>query len=774
MSFTGGFHLNTLPPREVVTRDNERFLLRPNELVRSENEDMMFGPAHGRLSFFLGLFVYSFGTFLTHAEVIGAKWGRQYDGTNYPSFFGENTSFDQARAITVDREGNALVAAQSDGFHMSKYSGENGILLWERRIGTGSNFSDTAFAIAADANGDVIATGVLDTDFYTAKYAGSDGHLLWEKRYNGSGNERDAATSLAIDSSGNVIVIGTTVTLLGTNEFHPLGPPSSTDIYTVKYDGTDGHLLWEQRHDGPAHDYDYPLGLGVDEDGNAFVAGSSTRFRDDGSLDSDIYTVKYAGLTGEILWEKRADGANVDYATGLVVDRFGDVVVNGSFGNGQTAGTCYTVKYSGADGRVLWDRTGTTADGISIGPVAADFGGNIVVTGSYQHSEPNGGRTQGLYTAKFAADDGRLLWEQKYIRPIGGQDARSGAIKVDLAGNVVIGGTVALSTSPYKWRLYAAGYSGIDGSIAWEKLFSAIGPQYEETFGGLALDPEGSAFLTGSLFPRPSGDDVDMFVVKLARLGQLLNLSTRMQVDAGENVAIGGFIVAGPETSTKKMLLRGLGPSLSNAGVRGALQDPMLELHLVNGTIITNNDWRDTQQAEIEATGIAPPQDSESAIVTLVPPGAHTVVLRGTNNGTGIGLVELYDLEGNGLTNVANISTRGRVETGDKVMITGFIIGGTRSGRILVRALGPSLTAYGISGNLQDPSLELHDQNGGTVANDDWRSTQEAEITATGAAPGNNKEAALIATLLPGPYTALVRGVNGTTGVALVDAYNLQ
>lgn len=723
----------------------------------------MFGTAHGRLFFAVVPFLYFFGPFLTHAEVIGAKWGRQYDGTDYPSIFGENSSFDQGRAVTVDLEGNALVAAQSDGFHVSKYSGQNGALLWEQRIGTGSNYSDTAFAIAADAKGDVIAAGVLDTDFYTAKYAGSDGHLLWAKRYNGIGDDRDAAISLAIDPSGNVIVTGTTVTFLGTEE--------TPDFYTVKYDGTDGHMLWEQRYDGPAHDYDYPIGLGVDGDGNAIVTGSSTRFREDGSFDKDIYTVKYAGPTGEVLWEKRADGGSYDYATGLVVDRFGDVVVNGSLGDGQTVGASYTVKYSGADGRVLWDRNGTAADVISIGPAAADFEGNIVVTGSYHHYVPN--HTEGLYTAKFAADDGRLLWEQKYIRPIGGQDARSGAIKVDSAGNVVIGGTVALSTSPYRWRLYAAGYSGADGRITWEKLFSAIGPQYEETFGGLALDAEGSAFLTGTLFPRPSGDDIDMFVVKLARIGQLLNLSTRMQVEAGENVAIGGFVVAGPETTAKRILLRGLGPSLSKAGVPGALQDPTLELH-VNGTITGNNDWRDTQQAEIEATGIAPSQDSESAIVAIVPPGAHTVVLRGYNNGTGIGLVELYDLEENGLTNVANISTRGRVEIGDKVMITGFIISGTQSGKILVRALGPSLTAYGIPGTLQDPSLELHDQNGATLANDDWRSTQEADITATGAAPGRNKESALIATLSPGPYTALVRGTNGTTGVALVDAYNLQ
>jgi hypothetical protein len=195
---------------------------------------------------------------------------------------------------------------------------------------------------------------------------------------------------------------------------------------------------------------------------------------------------------------------------------------------------------------------------------------------------------------------------------------------------------------------------------------------------------------------------------------------------------------------------------------------------MTDGTLVRNNDWKETQRADIEATGMAPSNDSESALVAVLPPGAYTVVLRGNNNGAGVGLVELYDLDGNGLTNLANISTRSQVATGDKVLISGFIVSGNQPARMLIRALGPSLVSLGVSGAMSDPTLELHDQNGAIIANDDWRTTQESEIIATGAAPGNDKESAILTVLPPGPYTAVVRGANNTSGIALLETYNLQ
>lgn len=739
----------------------------------------MFRITGKRLFFGALLCTHLVAPLLVRAEVAGINWAKQYDGTDYATPYKPADSFDQGRAITVDSAGSVLVAAQSNGFHVSKYSGTSGALLWEQRIGTGITYSDVALAIAADAKGDVIAAGVLGGDFYTAKYAGSDGRLLWQQRYNGIGNDSDGAIALALDPDGNVVVTGHTIAFGKAREYRTffgdiIYVPAPPDIYTAKYDGANGHLLWEQRYDGPAQESDYPADLGLDPQGNVIMTGySSTRLRPDGLTDVDIYTVKYAGPTGELLWEKRADGGGYDYPTGLVVDRFGNVVVNGSLGDGQSVAASYTVKYSGS-GRVLWERKGTSGSIVTLGPIAANSEGDIAVTGSYLHTAPDGNYAQGFYTAKFAGNDGRILWEQKYPGPRDGQLAGAGEVKFNLAGNVVIGGAAAISTQPYKWRLYAAEFSGGDGKTRWEKLFSVIGPHFEETFQGLALDAEGSAFLTGALYPRPTGDDIDMFVVKLSPTGQLLNVSTRLQVGTDEKVAIAGIIVAGLENAPKNVLIRGLGPSLTDAGIPGILQDPALELRLANGTTVRNNDWKEDQRTEIEATGMAPSKDSESAIVATLPPGAHTVILWGNNGSAGVGLVELFDLDQSGLTNLANISTRGQVGTGDNVMISGFIAGGTQSAKMLVRALGPSLTALGVSGALQDPTLELHDQNGTALGNDDWRSTQEAEIMATGAAPGNNKESAILATLAPGSYTAVVRGAQGTTGVALIEAYNLQ
>jgi NHL repeat len=270
-------------------------------------------------------------------------------------------------------------------------------------------------------------------------------------------------------------------------------------------------------------------------------------------------------------------------------------------------------------------------------------------------------------------------------------------------------------------------------------------------------------------------------------LPQLLNISTRMRVLQADKVLIAGFIITGSDQ--KKLIIRGLGPSLSNSGVQGALADPVLELHNSAGNLVaTNNNWKDTQQTEIEATTIPPTNDLESAIVTTLPPGTYTAILRGRNTGefgvpgnapdpTGIGLVEVYDLAQSAHSTLANISTRGFVDTGDNVMIGGLIVGGGNTGgtdKSVVRAIGPSLSAAGVSGALQDPTLELHDANGTTIAfNDNWKDSQQSEIQATGIPPNDDRESAIVATLSAGNYTAVVRGKNNSTGIGLVEVYNL-
>jgi hypothetical protein len=250
------------------------------------------------------------------------------------------------------------------------------------------------------------------------------------------------------------------------------------------------------------------------------------------------------------------------------------------------------------------------------------------------------------------------------------------------------------------------------------------------------------------------------------------NISTRLAVSTGENVLIGGLIVTGSEN--KRVMIRALGPSLADAGVNGALADPVLELFAADGTLIMRNDnWRENQEGEIQATGIAPPRDAESAIVQTLAPGNYTAVLSGRNGTTGVGLVEAYDLNQSPNSKLANISTRGFVDTGDNVLIGGFIVGPYT--RTVVRAIGPSLANSGVANALADPTLDVVDGSGNIVAtNNNWKDAQQSELTAIGIQPTNDLEAALVTTLQTGNYTAVVRGVNGGTGVGLVEAYNLQ
>jgi len=256
--------------------------------------------------------------------------------------------------------------------------------------------------------------------------------------------------------------------------------------------------------------------------------------------------------------------------------------------------------------------------------------------------------------------------------------------------------------------------------------------------------------------------------------GRLINISTRMHVGTGNEVLIGGFIIQGDVFKT--VILRAIGPSLSNSGLTGALQDPQMELYGSTGALLESNDnWQQSvDSGEIIATGLAPADPREAAIVVRLAPGNYTTIISGVNNTTGIGLVESYTLDTNA-SHAANISTRGRVGVGNEVLIGGFIVGGHTTKRIIVRAMGPSLGGSGLS-VLADPMVELHGSDGQLIAlNDDWASgSEQGEITATGLQPGNARESALIATIPSGNYTAIVQGVNGGAGIGLVEIYDLD
>lgn len=251
---------------------------------------------------------------------------------------------------------------------------------------------------------------------------------------------------------------------------------------------------------------------------------------------------------------------------------------------------------------------------------------------------------------------------------------------------------------------------------------------------------------------------------------KLLNVSTRATVGVDQNVMIGGFIVTGD--IAKRVVLRGLGPSLGQAGLSGALADPVLELYDAAGTLIESNDNPTVIPGIVNP--LSPANPSEPLLTAILPSGSYTAVLHGVDTTTGLALVELYDVNP-ASSQVSNISTRGQAGAGSNVMIGGFIVGGSDPTQVLIRALGPSLVPFGISGALADPVLEVYDGSGNLLfSNDNWRATQAQEISATDLAPTSDREAAVLATLIPGNYTALVHDARFSTGVGLVEAYDLE
>ena len=315
-----------------------------------------------------------------------------------------------------------------------------------------------------------------------------------------------------------------------------------------------------------------------------------------------------------------------------------------------------------------------------------------------------------------------------------------------------------------------------NATVLW-KLYS--GP------GGVSFANQNQAITTASVsapgtytFMLSADDGVhavayDAVVVRVTGHNALANLSTRVQVGTANNVAIAGFIIMG--NAAKQVVVRGIGPSLSSAGVPGALSDPVLELYDATGSLLSgNNDWQETQAQALRDANLAPAHDRESAILATLAPGAYTAVLRGNGTATGVGLVEVYDLQPEPASKLGNLSTRGSAGAGPNVMIGGTIVSGPDAARVVFRGLGPSLGSAGIQNGVSDPQLELFNSNGAQIsANNNWKDSQQTAISGAGLAPVHDSEAAILIDLAPGNYTAVVSG-NGATGVALVEAYHLQ
>lgn len=254
---------------------------------------------------------------------------------------------------------------------------------------------------------------------------------------------------------------------------------------------------------------------------------------------------------------------------------------------------------------------------------------------------------------------------------------------------------------------------------------------------------------------------------------QLVNIAGRVVVGSSNNVGIGGFIMKGG--TSKRVLIRAIGPSLSARNIPNPLQDPVLELHDSSGKVTVNDNWKSTQESEIQQPGLAPTDNRESAIVATLPPGNHTAIIKSVNSSGGIGVIEIYDLQTE-VGELGNLSVRGNAQLGDDAVFAGIIIGAGEARRVFLRALGPTLKAFGVPEALNDTTLEFRDVNGVLIgSNDNWKDASNAsDITATGLAPTINEESAILTTLGPGRYTSIVRGANNSTGIGLAEFFKLD
>ena len=367
--------------------------------------------------------------------------------------------------------------------------------------------NESAQAVAVDGSGNVVVGGSWGGDYYTAKYAAADGALLWQKRSPGLAGSSDTVRALAVDRSGNVIVTGSS-----------LGNASQTDYYTVKYAAADGALLWEKRYNGPANGNDDATAAALDRSGNVVVTGSSNNGTASSGTDPnghDYYTAKYAAGNGALLWEKRynAPANRADSATAVALDANGHVVVTGasrsdSNGDGLYDNDYYTAKYAAADGALLWEQryNGLLAFGDIASAVAVDPAGNVVVTGS----------SGGYFTAKYAAADGALLWSKRYTGPGVGGDSAS-AVAVDGSGNVVVTGSSVSGAPAQDFDYYTAKYAAADGALLWEKRYN--GPANgDDRARAVAVDTAGNVVVTGSSYNTPSAFDSfgDYYTAKYA------------------------------------------------------------------------------------------------------------------------------------------------------------------------------------------------------------------------------------------------------------------
>ena len=635
-------------------------------------------------------------------------------------------------------------------------------------LGGATEYGPNIWTLATQADGKVVMTGV-----FTSHDGVPHNNVL---RLNPDGTV-DSSFDVHTDRSTRALLIQPDGKILIAGFFGEVNGVPMPRIARLNSDGT----LDPSFNPGTGPDNYYIRALALDSAGNIYVGGEFSAFN--GIPRVGLVKLSPTGVV-DPAFNPGGGGVQPVFIWAMTPpDSSGNIVIGGSF-----------TTYNGTNARRI-ARLNTTT-----GAIDSTFNAG------------GAGFNSGTVYALRQAPDGKYYAGGSYTS-YNGVSRRgvtrlnsNGSLDTTFSGPAFVSGDTVYALALQNGKVYAGGskFSGsgifvrltdsgaVDSSLVTGTSFEISPMTYYHGFftriSALTLQADGK-LLVGGIFNRYNGTARSCLArltgplpPPLAPLLQpypttpipptvLGNISTRLKVGTDDNVLIGGFIVTG--TQPKRVIVRAIGPSLPGAG---ALADPFLELHAGNLSF-SNDNWRTGgQEAEIIATTLAPTNDLESALVVTLPANgsAYTVVVRGVNNGTGVGLVEVYDLDRTVDSKLANISTRGLVQTGDDVMIAGTIVLGQASQRVLVRAIGPSLP---VAGKLADPTLELRDGNGALIrANDNWRSDQEAEIIATTIPPTNDLESALIETLPANgaAYTAILLGTNGTTGVALVEVYALN
>jgi hypothetical protein len=511
---------------------------------------------------------------------------------------------------------------------------------------------------------------------------------------------------------------------------------------------------------------DHPFPVGTDSGSISFsgnsTANNATLTAYEGSVGCGSISFSDAATADNATLTARGGGTGSTDICGAVI----------SFSGNSTAGNATLIARAGSqqyNGGGIWLSGNSTA--------RVEVFGNGYLTGDMSIGSIDGSGNVFLGANNLTVGTNNISTPFSGVISGTGSLAKVGSGVLTLQSNYCIAETVGLTL--VTGSTIKLDFTGPSDAIASLKVNGI--PQPSGTYGGpLSGAP--------NILPEFAG----LGTVHVGPIPILRNISSRAFVQTGSNVIIGGFIVQGAEP--KRVIIRAIGSELSHYGVPNPLGNPTLALHDGTGALIASNDnWQHTiiggiitenQVADIMATRLEPQDPNESAIIAELPAGNYTAIVRGVNNTTGAALVEVYDLSPGTGSFLSNISTRSFVQTGDNVMIGGFIVAGTGPKRVIVRAIGPELTQYGVPNALLNPTLELHDHTGALIAsNDNWQHTivggiitsdQTLAIRNSSHAPGDNRESAIVADLPAGNYTAIVRGVNNTTGVALVEVYNLD